>query len=127
MSDWPAPYEFRPATATPVPLLVSIPHTGNFLPDEVAGSLTSDAMRDQPMADWHLHHLYDFLPALGVDTLFATISRFVIDLNRGTDARPLYPGRFETGLVPLQTFQGVPVFATPPDAAQLEAAGQDGG
>jgi hypothetical protein len=68
----------------------------------------------QPMTDWHLHQLYDFLPALGATTIFATVSRFVVDLNRPPQPRALYPGRFETGLVPLETFQGETVFQTPP-------------
>ena len=105
----------------PVPLVVSIPHTGTWLPPEVEMRLASPAMRAQPMTDWHLHLLYDFLPDLGATTLHATVSRFAVDLNRPPEPRPLYPGRFETGLVPLQTFQGEPVFGDPPTTAEVEA------
>jgi N-formylglutamate amidohydrolase len=115
-----APYGLRLPTATPVPLVVSIPHTGTWLPDEVRDSLASPAMLAQPMTDWHLHLLYDFLPSIGATTLFATVSRFAVDLNRPPQPRALYPGRFETGLVPLQTFQGETVFREPPDAAEIE-------
>jgi N-formylglutamate deformylase len=115
------PYGMRLPTAAPVPLVVSIPHTGTWLPDAVRARLASPAMLGQPMTDWHLHELYDFLPGLGASTLYATVSRFAVDLNRPPVARPLYPGRFETGLVPLQTFQGEPVFREPPDAQDIEA------
>jgi len=115
-----APFGLRLPTAAPVPLVVSIPHTGTWLPEEVGARLASPAMHAQPMTDWHLHRLYDFLPALGAATIFATVSRFVVDLNRPPQPRALYPGRFETGLVPLETFQGEPVFSAPPDAEQVE-------
>ena len=116
-----APYGLRLPAMAPVPLVVSIPHTGTWLPPEVEMRLASPAMRAQPMTDWHLHLLYDFLPDLGATTLHATVSRFAVDLNRPPEPRPLYPGRFETGLVPLQTFQGEPVFGDPPTTAEVEA------
>jgi N-formylglutamate deformylase len=115
-----APFGQRPPTGEAVPLVVSIPHTGTWLPPEVGASLASAAMLAQPMTDWHLHLLYDFLPSLGATTIFATVSRFAVDLNRPPQPRALYPGRFETGLVPLETFQGEPVFRAPPDAAEIE-------
>jgi N-formylglutamate amidohydrolase len=71
------------------------------------------------MTDWALHELYDFLPALGIDVIYATHHRFVVDLNRPPDARPLYPGRFETGLVPTESFQGEPIWSVPPSAGEL--------
>jgi N-formylglutamate deformylase len=114
-------YGLRFPAAAPVPLVVSIPHTGTWLPQDVRASLASPAMQGQPMTDWHLHELYDFLPGLGATTLYATVSRFVVDLNRPPQPRPLYPGRFETGLVPLETFQGEPVFREPPGAEDIEA------
>lgn len=120
MTDAAPPFGLRPPTAPPVPLVVSIPHTGTWLPPEVRASLASPAMHAQPMTDWHLHLLYDFLPALGATTIFATVSRFAVDLNRPPRPRALYPGRFETGLVPLETFQGEQVFGAPPDEAEIE-------
>ncbi|NGX16913.1 N-formylglutamate amidohydrolase [Wenzhouxiangella sp. XN24] len=119
--DSAAPYGLRRPTAAPLPLVVSIPHTGTWMPESVRAALASPAMHAQPMTDWHLHRLYEFLPALGATTIFATVSRFVMDLNRPPRPRPLYPGRFETGLVPLETFHGEPVFAAPPEAGEVEA------
>lgn len=108
------PYLIRRPEAPAIPLVVSIPHTGTLLPESTAARLATDSMRGQPMTDWHLHRLYDFLPRMGVTMIHAIYSRFVVDLNRPPDGRPLYPGRFETGLVPLETFQGERVFSDPP-------------
>jgi N-formylglutamate amidohydrolase len=73
------------------------------------------------MADWHLHELYRFLPDLGIDVIHATHHRFVVDLNRPPDSQPLYPGRFETGLIATKTFQGETIWRDPPGAAEIEA------
>lgn len=118
------PYGLRLPAAEAVPLVVSIPHTGTWLPDSVRDNLATPEMLAQPMTDWHLHRLYEFLPELGATTIFATVSRFAVDLNRPPQARALYPGRFETGLVPLETFQGETVFRIPPGAAETESRRQ---
>ena len=115
------PFVLEPPRARAIPMVVSIPHTGTWLPEATRARLASPAMQAQPMTDWHLHRLYDFVPELGASLLHATVSRFVVDLNRPPQPRPLYPGRFETGLVPLQTFQGEAVFREPPGAEEIEA------
>jgi N-formylglutamate deformylase len=121
----PAPFVIRRPTVTPLPLVVSIPHTGTLLPEPTARRLISQEMAAQPMTDWHLHDLYDFLPQVGVTTIHAVYSRFVVDLNRPPDGRPLYPGRFETGLVPLETFQGDPIFSDPPTGKEMPGLRDD--
>jgi N-formylglutamate deformylase len=122
MSDHPDEiYGERPPRGAARPLVVSIPHTGTGVPPAVAARFAGPEIAELPTTDWHLQALYDFLPELGATTLYARWSRFVVDLNRPPDGRPLYPGRFETGLIPLETFQGEPVFASPPSAAETEA------
>jgi N-formylglutamate deformylase len=115
------PFGVRAPRAAALPLVVSIPHTGTRLPAEIAAALASEEMRAQPMTDWHLDQLYDFLPELGATTLYAVYSRFIVDLNRAPQPQALYPGRFETGLVPERTFQGETIYAQYPDAAAIEA------
>lgn len=115
-----APFQLREAAAAELPVVVSIPHTGAYLPEAIAADFASDYIRSLPMTDWHLHHLYDFLPALGVTTLYATYSRFVADLNRPPDDKPLYPGRFETGFIALKTFWGDDIYRTPPSPEEIE-------
>lgn len=100
------PYRFRAGAS---PLLVSIPHLGTELPEAIAARL-SPAARALPDTDWHLDRLYDFLDELDASVLQASYSRYVIDLNRPPDDESLYPGRTTTGLVPLETFFGEPVY-----------------
>jgi N-formylglutamate deformylase len=112
-------FVYRAAIAEELPVLVSIPHTGTLMTPEVSRDLASDAMREGAMADWHLDALYAFLPEFGIDVIHAVYHRFVIDLNRPPVAMPLYPGRFETSLVPLETFHGEPVYLRPPAAEEI--------
>ena len=113
-------YHLREPNALEVPIVVSIPHTGIYVPEAIAADFASAHIRSLPMTDWYLHHLYDFLPSLGVTTIYGTYSRFVADLNRPPDDKPLYPGRFETGVVPLKTFWGEDIYRTPPSAEEIE-------
>jgi N-formylglutamate deformylase len=113
-------YHVREFNGAEAPVIVSIPHTGIYVPDAVSADFASDQIRSLPMTDWHLHHLYDFLPALGVTTIYATYSRFVADLNRPPDNKSLYPGRFETGFVALKTFWGEDIYRTTPSPEEIE-------
>lgn len=116
----PPAYRYIPASTEEIPLLVSIPHTGVFVPPQMAARFADPVMATGVMADWHMHELYSFLPLLGIDVVHAVYHRFVVDLNRPPDAAPLYPGRFETGLVPTQTFQGETIWREPPTPAEVE-------
>jgi N-formylglutamate amidohydrolase len=89
---------------------VSVPHCGTEVPEPIAARLHPEIRSDLPDTDWHLERLYDFVPALGGVLLTARLSRYVVDLNRDPEGRPLYPGRFETGLVPATTFDGAPLY-----------------
>jgi N-formylglutamate deformylase len=93
-------YRFRRGRT---PLLVSMPHTGTFVPEWLEPRLTR-AAKALPDTDWHLEPLYDFLDQLGASVLVATHSRYVVDLNRPPDNANLYPGQDTTGVVPLDTF-----------------------
>ncbi len=119
------PYVIREPEGPALPVVASIPHAGTWLPPGYGKKLASDDMRTLPMTDWHLPLLFDFLPALGVTVIAANVSRFVIDLNRPPDSVALYPGRFETGLVPLESFDGAPIFADPPTDKDIAGARRD--
>lgn len=88
-----------------VPLLVSMPHTGTDVPPELQGDYAERALGLED-TDWHLHHLYDFLPTLGASVLRPRYSRYVIDLNRPPDDAPMYPGASNTELCPTHFFNG---------------------
>jgi N-formylglutamate deformylase len=91
------------------PLLISMPHTGTFLPREIAARLTQAALR-LPDTDWHMERLYDFASTLGASVIAATHSRYAIDLNRPPDNASLYPGQDITGLCPVDTFHREPLY-----------------
>ncbi len=99
-------FEFKPGS---IALLVSMPHVGTDIPDDIAARLTPAALR-RADTDWHLTRLYDFAAALGASTIAARWSRYVIDLNRPPEDCNLYPGLDTTGLVPVDTFHKEPLY-----------------
>ncbi|MGI4860016.1 MAG: N-formylglutamate deformylase [Janthinobacterium lividum] len=91
------------------PLLLSIPHVGTHIPDELRECYTPEALSVAD-TDWHLDTLYAFAWEMGATVLAARHSRYVIDLNRPEDDASLYPGKITTGLCPTETFRGEPVY-----------------
>ena len=91
------------------PLLVSLPHDGTLVPDDIAARLTPQARR-VPDTDWHIARLYAFARDLGASVLVPRHSRYVVDLNRSEDDVSLYPGQNTTGLCPTVRFSGEPVY-----------------
>lgn len=105
-----------------VPLLISLPHDGSFIPDDIAAQM-HPAARRSPDTDWHVGRLYEPLAqALGASVLRPKASRYVIDLNRPADGHALYPGQRETGLAPAIGFDGEPLYleGNGPDAAEVK-------
>ncbi len=100
------PYRYRHGGS---PLLVSMPHVGTYIPPSMQGAFSVAAVA-RPDTDWHLPRLYDFLEALDATVIAATFSRYVVDVNRPPDGASLYPGRETPGLVPLESFQGEPLY-----------------
>jgi N-formylglutamate deformylase len=91
------------------PLVISVPHAGTKLPPEIAARLTPQALAF-PDTDWHVASLYDFAPALGVTMIVARNSRYLIDLNRPPDDAALYGASAQTGLCPVLSFAGEPLY-----------------
>ncbi|MBM3570977.1 MAG: N-formylglutamate deformylase [Alphaproteobacteria bacterium] len=112
------PFRFTPGTT---PLLLSAPHLSTFIPADLARVMT-DGAHAVPDTDWHIDRLYDFAAQLGASTLFATHSRYVIDLNRPADGSQLYPGASNTELCPLSTFEQQPIYreGRGPDRAEID-------
>jgi N-formylglutamate deformylase len=86
-----------------LPLLVSMPHVGTDIPDDVAARLAPCA-QSRADTDWHLAELYGFAQEIGASALSARWSRYLIDLNRPPEDSNLYPGLDTTGLCPVDTF-----------------------
>jgi N-formylglutamate deformylase len=92
-----------------VPLLVSIPHCGTGLPEDILSSMTPAAL-ELADTDWHVDRLYDFALSLGASVLKPAYSRYLIDLNRPADNSNLYPGANSTGLCPTSDFAERPLY-----------------
>ncbi len=99
-------YDF---VAGDAPLLISFPHSGTFVPPDLAARLKPEVL-DLPDTDWYVPQLYDFFRSLGASIIRATHTRYVVDLNRPPDGAPLYPGQRETTVCPTETFDGEPLY-----------------
>jgi N-formylglutamate deformylase len=110
-------YELHRGT---LPLLVSLPHNGTDIPEDIRGLLVDEA-QSAPDTDWHVDRLYDFAISLGASVLKPRYSRYVIDLNRPPDDTSLYPGQNTTGLCPTVAFSGRPIYrdGKAPDAEAI--------
>ena len=91
------------------PLLVSIPHMGTDIPQDLRADYVARALEVED-ADWHLDRLYAFAGELGASVLQPTVSRYVVDLNRPPDDTPMYPGASNTELCPSRFFTGDPLY-----------------
>ncbi len=104
------------------PLVSSQPHGGTALAPEIAAALneTGRALAD---TDWWIDRLYAPLAERFAATVVSTpISRYAIDVNRDPSGVSLYPGQATTGLVPLETFDGAPIWrpGLEPDPAEID-------
>jgi N-formylglutamate deformylase len=91
------------------PLLVSIPHCGIQIPDHIAARMAPAALALAD-TDWHVDKLYDFAEGLGAHMLLANYARYVVDLNRDPEGKALYPGQENTGVIPVDTFDRLPLY-----------------
>ena len=112
MTDW------LSLTRGNAPLIVSIPHAGMIIPDDISGLVSLDIARRD--ADHHVDRLYAFAADLGATIIHSRISRTVIDLNRDPSGQSLYPGQVTTGLCPTSTFDGEPLYAAGSEPAAVE-------
>ena len=119
MTDWLA------ITAGDAPLIVSVPHAGTVIPADITGLHSDDLARRD--ADHYVDRLYAFAADLGATIVHSAVSRTVIDLNRDPSGQSLYPGQATTGLCPVTTFDGEPLYTagaepTEPEIARRRAA-----
>lgn len=104
------------------PLILSMPHVGTAIPEEIEAKLVSPWLARKD-ADWWIDQLYDFASELDATIVRAHWSRTVIDLNRDPSGASLYPGQATTGLCPVETFDGEPLYRSgqEPDAKEIES------
>jgi N-formylglutamate deformylase len=104
-------FRFIQSTGPQVPILLSIPHCGIRFPEELKTQFHPELIAAPDDTDWFVHQLYDFAASLGISVIHSTISRWVIDLNRDPESKPLYTdGRIITPLCPITTFTGEPLY-----------------
>ena len=105
------PFKIYSPTGPAVPILVSVPHCGVAFPDDIRSQYKASLIDAPDDTDWFVDRLYDFAPSMGMTMITATYSRWVIDLNRDPDSKPLYSdGRIITALCPSTTFLGEPLY-----------------
>lgn len=98
-------------TTSEIPILISVPHCGTVFPPELKEQYKPQLIQAPDDTDWFVDRLYDFAPALGITMITANYSRWVVDLNRDPQSKPLYSdGRVITGLCPTTNFLGEPIY-----------------
>ena len=103
------PPDWLHVTEGSAPLLLSVPHSGTRIPPAVGAGLAS-AFLATCDTDWWVDQLYGFAAELGATMVRTELSRTVIDVNRDPSGQSLYPGQATTGLCPLTTFDGTPLY-----------------
>lgn len=99
-------YDFQQGS---LPLLISIPHAGTYVPEPIAQRFTLAGGRLAD-TDWHVDKLYEFASELGASILKANYSRYVVDLNRSPDSASLYEGSPTSPVCPILTFADEPIY-----------------
>ncbi|MEQ8423237.1 MAG: N-formylglutamate amidohydrolase [Cyclobacteriaceae bacterium] len=106
------PYSIHRPSGSRVPILLSVPHCGIEFPDEIKEQYNAELIARPDDTDWFVDKLYDFANAMGITMISAVYSRWVIDLNRDPESKPLYTdGRIITALCPTTDFFGQPIYA----------------
>jgi N-formylglutamate deformylase len=117
------PYFIVEPSERKVPFVLSLPHRGTEFPAELSDKYDSELIEALDDTDWFLEKLYDFASALGITTIYAKYSRWVIDLNREPGNIPLYDdGRIITALCPTTDFFGRDIYRKKefePDDAEI--------
>lgn len=105
------PFTILPAKTSAVPIIVSVPHCGSLFPKELSGEYNQALIQSPDDTDWFVETLYEFVSSMGMTMIYANYSRWVIDLNRDPESKPLYSdGRIITALCPTTTFLGEPLY-----------------
>ena len=102
------------------PIIVSMPHHGQFIPHDVIRQMLPTAY-DSADTDWYLTDLYGFLDEMKITRINANYSRYLVDLNRDKSGEVLYAGADNTELCPSSNFEREPLYAEDnlPDSEEI--------
>lgn len=118
------PYYIIEPKTPKVPIVLSVPHCGTAFPDELKDHFIKEKREQPDDTDWFVHELYNFASEMGITIIHAKYSRWVIDLNRDPESKPLYnDGRIITGLTTTTDFFGDPIYVSEdkiPDQKEIE-------
>ena len=107
------PFHLIEASAKAVPIIVSVPHSGTDFPPELEHDFLTEMRIRADDTDWFVHQLYNFVPDMGISLIHSRYCRWVIDLNRDPESKPLYDdGRIITGLTPHSDFHGNEIYVS---------------
>lgn len=116
------PFRVIEPSVAAVPILLSVPHCGTAFPEDLVGQYKPELIAAPDDTDWFVDRLYGFAPSVGITMIHSHFSRWVIDLNRDPNDKPLYTdGRIITGLCPTTNFLGAPIYKD----ARTEVAAPD--
>jgi N-formylglutamate deformylase len=103
------------------PVVVNVPHAGTQIPPLLGDRFTREAVT-LPDTDWYVDKLYTFARDMHVHLLVSMNSRYVVDLNRNKIPETLYPGSFNTDVIPRFTFDEHPIYnkGDEPDSLELQ-------
>ncbi|MEO1429335.1 MAG: N-formylglutamate amidohydrolase [Cyanobacteria bacterium J06633_8] len=109
---------YQPTTVKALPIVANIPHSGLFIPEDIAAQFTTEHLNSLPNSDWHLDQLYDFLPNLGITVLQATHNRYIVDLNR--QAKEPFFGSFWSAVIPANTAFNKSIYQNQPTDKDIQ-------
>jgi N-formylglutamate amidohydrolase len=89
------------------PLLISMPHVGTWIGEDYRDRFVERAYLTED-TDWFVDRMFSFASDWGAGLLMPKASRYLIDLNRPSNNRPMYPWRNNTELCPTRFFQESP-------------------
>lgn len=104
-------FKITEPTAPKVPIIISVPHAGTFIPEDIKSKMNSELSDKLDDTDWFIDNLYGFATDLGITIITANYSRWVADLNRNPENKPLYnDGRVITDVVTVTDFNGNQIY-----------------
>lgn len=98
-----------------LPVVASIPHGSDFIPDEFLPDLVSP---DRLWVDFFTPELYGFLAGAGVSVVQAEYSQFVANPNRRPESPKFAP--FWEGIVASTNSDGDALYSKPPSSEQID-------
>jgi len=110
------PFYCKEPNTSKVPIIISVPHSGTEIPDDLKDTYLENQLENLDDTDWFVHDVYDFASDLGITVIRAKYHRWLIDLNRDPESKPLYnDGRIITELCSKTDFFGRPIYKAAQD------------